>query len=82
LAILDEARRISERLGLSDPRRIDDYAGTLFSIGDANRGIGSEQAACEQYSKARGFYRKLGPSSSGAPMLAQLEKEMATCPQR
>jgi eukaryotic-like serine/threonine-protein kinase len=67
LVILDESRRISEHLGLSDQGGIDAYAGTLFSIGDANRGIGNERAACKRYSEARDFYRKLGPSNSSAP---------------
>ena len=84
LANLDESRRILERLGISDKGKTSEYAGTLYSIGDANRGLGKEQAACEQYSKARDLYRKLGPSRSNSDsgLLADLEKEMATCPQR
>ena len=81
-ANLDESRRLSERLGLSDRDRMDDYARTLEGLGEANRGLGNEQAACEQFSKVRDLYRKLGPTGSSVPVLAELEKEIATCPQR
>ena len=78
LAYLDESGRISERLGMSDR---DTIALTLKNTGEANRAIGNEQAACEQFSKARDLYRKLGysPSSSMGPELADLEKDLATC---
>jgi eukaryotic-like serine/threonine-protein kinase len=81
-ANLDESRRISERLGLSDRSRMDDYARTLEGLGEVNRGLGNEQAACEQFSKARDLYRKLGPTGSSGPVLAELEKDSAACPQR
>jgi tetratricopeptide (TPR) repeat protein len=81
LANLDESRRISERLGISNRGRMDDYARTLEETGEANRGIGNGQVACEQFSKARNLYRELGvsPASWDGAMLAMLEKDLATC---
>jgi len=84
LANLDESRRISERLGMSDRERMNDYALTLLRTGEADRNIGNAQAACEQFSRARDLYRKLGysPSEQGARMLAGVEKELAPCAHR
>jgi non-specific serine/threonine protein kinase/serine/threonine-protein kinase len=82
LANLAESRRISERLGIADRRTVAGYARTLFSTGDAQRAIGNEQAACEQYSKARDLYRKVGQPGSDPQTLAGLEKELASCPGR
>jgi hypothetical protein len=84
LANLDESRKISERLGLSDRGTMDVYARTLDYTGEANRAIGKERAACEQFSKARDLFRKLGYSPSGhdGHMLADLEEELASCPGR
>jgi non-specific serine/threonine protein kinase/serine/threonine-protein kinase len=81
LANLDESRRMSERLGISDRGRMEDYARTLEDTGEANRAIGNEQAACEQFSKARDLYRKLGysPSNPTVPRAAEVEKDLATC---
>lgn len=81
VANLDESRRIIERLGISDVDRMGVYAFTLFVTGKANRAIGNEQAACEQYSKSRDLYRKLGysQSNSGRDTVEGLEKLLATC---
>jgi non-specific serine/threonine protein kinase/serine/threonine-protein kinase len=81
LANLDESRRISERLGISDRGRMDDYARTLEVTGEANRAIGNKQSACEQFSKARDLYRKLGysPSNPAIPRVAEVVKDLATC---
>jgi tetratricopeptide (TPR) repeat protein/predicted Ser/Thr protein kinase len=81
LANLDESRRIGERLGASDAERMADYAFTLTCTAYANRAIGNGQAACEQYSKARDLYRKLGYSQSplGIVTKAELETALATC---
>jgi hypothetical protein len=58
-----------------------DYTWTLIATGRADRAIGNEQAACEQFSKARDLYRKLGrsPSDEGGHKRAELEKELAPC---
>jgi tetratricopeptide (TPR) repeat protein len=82
LANLDESRRISERLEITDRGRMISYARTLTSTGDANRAIGNERSACEQYSKARDIYRKLGQPGSDPATLIELGKELATCAQR
>jgi tetratricopeptide (TPR) repeat protein len=82
LANLDESRRISERLGTTDRRIMEGYARTLFGTGDAQRAIGNEQAACEQYSQARDLYRKLGQPGVDPRTLANLEQELASCPAR
>jgi eukaryotic-like serine/threonine-protein kinase len=84
LANLEEAKRISERLDFSDTGTIDVYARTQHYIGKANRAIGKEQAACEQFSKARDLFRKLGysPSGSQGPMLADLDEDLAPCARR
>jgi eukaryotic-like serine/threonine-protein kinase len=82
LANLEESRRISERLGITDRGTMAGYARTLYGTGDAQRAIGNEQAACEQYSKARDLYRKVGQPGADPQTLAQLGKELATCPQR
>lgn len=82
LANLYESRRISERLEITDRGTMTGYARTLFSTGSADRAIGNEQAACEQYSKARDLYRKIGQPGADPLTLAQLEKDLATCPQR
>jgi len=80
LTNLDESRRIGERLGLSDRDTVDCYALALLYTGLANRGIGNQEAACEQFSKARDLYRKLGYSPSNSPTeFAQVEKELSTC---
>jgi hypothetical protein len=52
--------------------RMDDYARTLEYTGEANRAIGNERAASEQFSKARDLYRKLGysPSNPAVPRVA------------
>jgi tetratricopeptide (TPR) repeat protein len=82
LANLDESRRITEHLEMTDRERTISYARTLTSTGDANRALGNEQAACEQYSKARDIYRKLGQLGAAAGTLAELGTELATCAQR
>jgi tetratricopeptide (TPR) repeat protein len=84
LANLDESRRISEGLGVSGRDSMEDYARTLEDIGEANRALGNEQSACEQFAKTRDIYRKLGYSSSGseASILAAVDKELSTCVQR
>jgi hypothetical protein len=81
LANLEESRKISERLGISDKRRMEDYGYTLSQAGYANRYLGDEQTACEQFSKARDLYRRLGysPSGTGGSRLAEMEKDLATC---
>jgi non-specific serine/threonine protein kinase/serine/threonine-protein kinase len=84
LANLDESRRISERLGISDLSRMVGYALTLRTTGVASRAIGNEQAACEQFSKARDLFRKVDASSPGRGrrMLASLQEELAPCAPR
>ena len=79
MANLDESRKIVERLGMSDRERMNDYTSTLIATGEADRAIGNEQAACEQFSKARDLYRKIGfsPSDAGARKLAEVEKRLA-----
>src|SRR5580700_7821252 len=52
------------------------YALTLKSTGEASRALGNEQAACEQFSRARDLYRKLGYSqSNSSPVFAEMEKD-------
>jgi tetratricopeptide (TPR) repeat protein len=84
LADLEESTRISERLDLSDRGALDVYARTQDYRGRANRAIGKEQAACEQFSRARDLFRKLGysPSASQGPMLEHLDKNLAPCARR
>src|SRR5580700_7624991 len=56
--------------------RMNGYALTLKSTGEASRALGNEQAACEQFSRARDLYRKLGYSqSNSSPVFAQMEKD-------
>jgi eukaryotic-like serine/threonine-protein kinase len=84
LAYLDESKRIIERLGISDLGRMSTYAFALSHAGEANRAIGNEQAACEQYSKAGDLYRKLSysPSDSRWPLMVEVEKALAPCAHR
>jgi hypothetical protein len=79
LANLDESRRIIERLGLSDRGNIGVYARTLELIGTVNRDMKNEKTACEQFSKARDFYLKLGLFAASSPIMVAVEKDLATC---
>jgi tetratricopeptide (TPR) repeat protein len=82
LADLDESKKITEHLGVTERGRITSYARTLSSIGAANRALGNERAACEQYSKARDLYRNVDQPGPDQQRVAELGKELATCPQR
>ena len=81
LPYLDESKKISERLGISERGRMNGYALTLKYRGEAYQALGNAQAGCEQLWKARDLFRKLGYSRSDSVgrLLADLEDDLAPC---
>ncbi len=79
---LAEARSISERLGISTKTRTANYAVALLFSGEADRAVGRERAACQEFSKARDLFAKAPNTSLIARPLAELQEDMASCGRR